>query len=64
MQNNEHTLEFLTELDDLFIANLLKIEDIDRIAKLIQNASTNEQSYILATLDDDQAKSVIDQIKI
>ena len=63
MQNNEHTLEFLTELDDLFIANLLKIEDIDRIAQLIQNASTNEQSYILATLDDDQAKSVIDKLK-
>ena len=49
MQNNEHTLEFLTELDDLFIAKLLKIEDIDRIAKLIQYASTNEQSYILVT---------------
>ena len=64
MQNNEHTLEFLTELDDLFIANLLKIEDIDRIAKLIQNASTNEQSYILAALDDNQAQSVIDQLKV
>ena len=37
MKNNEHTLEFLTELDDLFIANLLKIENTERIANLIQN---------------------------
>ena len=63
MKNNEHTLEFLTELDDLFIANLLKIEDVDRIAKLIQNASTNEQSYILAALNDNQAQSVINQLE-
>ena len=50
MKNNEHTLEFLIELDDLFIANLLKHENIDQIARLIQNASTNEQSYILGCL--------------
>ena len=64
MNDNEHTLEFLIELDDLFIANLLKLENIDRIARLIQNASTNEQSYILGALDSDQAQSVIDQLKI
>ena len=64
MKNNEHTLEFLTELDDLFIANLLKMENPDRIANLIQNASTNEQSYILAALDNNQAQSVINKLKI
>ena len=64
MNDNEHTLEFLIELDDLFIANLLKLENIDRIARLIQNASTNEQSYILGALDSDQSQSVIDQLKI
>ena len=64
MKNNEHTLEFLTELDDLFIANLLKMENPDRIASLIQNASTNEQSYILAALDNNQAQSVINKLKI
>ena len=63
MKNNEHTLEFLTELDDLFIANLLKIEGTDRIASLIQNASTNEQSYILGALNNDQAESVINKLK-
>ena len=64
MKNNDQTLKFLTELDDLFIANLLKNEDFNRIAKLIQNASTNDQSYILGSLDNDQAKSVIDQLQI
>ena len=64
MNNNEHTLEFLIELDDLFIANLLKYESIDKIARLIQNASTNEQSYLLGALDNDQAQSVIEQLKI
>ena len=64
MKNNEHTLEFLIELDDLFIANLLKHEDTDQIARLIQNASTNEQSYILGALENNQAQSVIDKLKI
>ncbi len=64
MKNNEHTLEFLIELDDLFIANLLKHENIDQIARLIQNASTNEQSYILGALENNQAQSVINKLKI
>ena len=64
MKNNEHTLEFLIELDDLFIANLLKHENIDQIARLIQNASTNEQSYILGALENNQAQSIIDKLKI
>ena len=46
MKNNEHTLEFLTELDDLFIANLLKVEDTERIASLIQNASIAYIHYL------------------
>ena len=60
MQENDHTLEFLVELDDTIIEKLLNIENPDRIVNLIQNASTNDQSYILGTLDQSQAKSVID----
>ena len=60
MQENNHTLEFLVELDDTIIEKLLNIENPDRIVNLIQNASTNDQSYILGTLDQSQAKSVID----
>ncbi len=63
MQENDHTLEFLVELDDTIIEKLLNIENPDRIVSLIQNASTNDQSYILGTLDQSQAKSVIDLLK-
>ena len=60
MQNNEHTLEFLVGLDDTIIEKLLNIENPERIVSLIQNASTNDQSYILGILGKPQAQSVID----
>ena len=63
MQDNEHTIEFLIELDDTLIEKLLNVENPDRIAGLIQNASTNDQSYILGTLEEEQAQFVIDLLK-
>jgi magnesium transporter len=63
MQRVDHTLEFLVELDDTIIEKLLNIESPDRIVDLIQNASTNDQSYILGILEKEQAKSVIDLLK-
>ena len=63
MNSSNHTLEFLIELDDTIIEKLLNKENVDQIAALIQNASTNDQSYILGTLNQSQAKSVIDLLK-
>ena len=63
MNSSNHTLEFLIELDDTIIEKLLNKENVDRIAELIQNASTNDQSYILGTIGHSQAKSVIDLLK-
>ena len=63
MQGDDHTLEFLVELDDTIIEKLLNIKNPERIVELIQNASTNDQSYILGTLEQSQAKSVIDLLK-
>ena len=63
MNSSNHTLEFLIELDDTIIEKLLNKENVDRIAELIQNSSTNDQSYILGTLSQSQAKSVIDLLK-
>ena len=63
MNSSNHTLEFLIELDDTIIEKLLNSENVDRIAELIQNTSTNDQSYILGTLSQSQAKSVIDLLK-
>jgi len=60
MQNNDHTVEFLIELDDTLIEKILNGENADRIANLIQRASTNDQSYILGSLKEEQAQSVID----
>ena len=63
MNSSNHTLEFLIELDDTIIEKLLNRENVDRIAELIQNTSTNDQSYIIGTLSQSQAKSVIDLLK-
>jgi len=60
MENPEHTIEFLVELDDTLIEKLLILKNSDRIAKIIKYASTNDQSYILGALENDQAQSVID----
>ena len=63
MDNNNHTLEFLVELDDTIIEQLLAIEKPQRIVDLIQDASTNDQSYILGSLENHQAQSIIDLLK-
>ena len=63
MQNNEHTLEFLVGLDDMIIEKLLNIENPERVVALIQNASTNDQSYILGILGKLQSQSVIDLLE-
>ena len=60
MQSNDHTIEFLVELDDTLIQKILNIKSAKRVANLIQNASTNDQSYILGFLEKEQAQSVID----
>ena len=63
MQANDHTVEFLVELDDTLIEKILDSENAERVSSLIQNASTNDQSYILGSLKEEQAQSVIDLLK-
>ena len=63
MKNNNHTLEFLIELDETIIEKLLNIEKPERIRDFIQNASTNDQSYILGALEKTKAESVTDLLK-
>ena len=63
MQANDHTVEFLVELDDTLIEKILDTENEERVSSLIQNASTNDQSYILGSLKEEQAQSVIDLLK-
>ena len=60
MKENEHAAEFLVELDDALVIELLKNESFDRIASIIEKAPTNDQSGILNILEDAKAQSIIE----
>jgi len=63
MVTDGQAVEFLVELDDTLIANLLENKSPERIATFIQESSANDQSYILGTLENEQAQSVIELLK-
>ena len=63
VKESDHPIEFLIELDDVLIENLLNIEKPNSVATLLEDASTNDQSYILGKLERNQSKSVIDLLK-
>ena len=60
MKENEHAAEFLVELDDALVIELLENESFDRIASIIKKAPTNDQSCILNILGDKKAQSIIE----
>ena len=60
MNEDEHTAEFLSELDDALVNDLLSNESLERIAAIIEKAPTNDQSGILNVLEEQKAKSVIE----
>ena len=60
MKENEHTAEFLVELDDALVIELLENESYDRIATIIEKAPTNDQSGILNILENEKAQSIIE----
>ena len=60
MKENEHTAEFLVELDDALVIELLENESYDRIATIIEKAPTNDQSGILNILGNEKAQSIIE----
>ena len=60
MSENEHTAEFLSELDDALVNDLLENESLERIASIIEKAPTNDQSGILNVLEEEKAQSVIE----
>ena len=64
MKENEHTAEFLTELDDSLVSELLSNENLERIASIIEKAPTSDQSGILNLLEEKKAQSVIELLNI
>ena len=54
MKENEHAAEFLVELDDALVIELLENESYERIAAIIEKAPANDQSGILNILEDEK----------
>ena len=63
MHPNDHTGEFLTELDESILQNLLAEISADRIAELIDPVSASDQAEILNHLPDEQAQDIINLLK-
>jgi magnesium transporter len=63
MRPHEHTGEFMTELDESILQNLLADVSPDRIAELIDPISASDQAEIVNHLPDEQAQDVIHLLK-
>ena len=57
MIDTEHVSEFLTELDEPIILNLIGDEPPEKIAKLFQKLGVNDQADILALFSDEKTQS-------
>ena len=60
---SEKTAEFLNDLDESIGIRLLESESPERIASILENASSNEQAYLIGLLDEKYASSVIDLLQ-
>ena len=63
LKPSEKTAEFLNDLDELIGIRLLKNESHERIASILEHASSNEQAYLIGLLDEKYASSVIDLLQ-
>ena len=50
MAASENTVEFLNELDESITTRLIKNETPERLAEILQEASSNEQAYLMVLL--------------
>ena len=60
---SEKTAEFLNDLDESIGIRLLENESPERIASILENASSNEQAYLIGLVDKKYASSVIDLLQ-
>lgn len=63
MSPSEETVEFLSELDESITVRLLEGESPTRIASILEEASSNEQAYLMGLVEDEFATSVIDLLQ-
>ena len=59
MIENEHTAEFLTELDEAIIITILVNEEPKRIAALFQNLGSSDQAEILNLFSEERTNSIL-----
>ena len=64
MSASESTVEFLNELDESITIRLLENETPERLAEILQEASSNEQAYLMGIVDEKFAKSVIELLQV
>ena len=60
MMDMEHMSEFLSELDEPIVFNLIGDEPPEKIAKLFQKLGVNDQVDILALFSDEKTQSILD----
>ena len=63
MTPSEDTVEFLSELDESISVRLLENETPTRITSILEEASSNEQAYLMGLVDEEFAASVIDLLQ-
>ena len=64
MAASENTVEFLNELDESITTRLIKNETPERLAEILQEASSIEQAYLMGIVDEKFANSVIELLQI
>ena len=63
MRPSEKTVEFLNELDEAITIRIVENETPSRIAEILEEASSNEQAYLMGLVEETYAASVIDLFK-
>ena len=63
MTPSEKTVEFLNELDEAITIRIVENEEPVRITAILEEASSNEQAYLMGLVEESYANAVIDLFK-
>ena len=63
MSASEETVKFLYELDESIATRLIENETPKRLAEIMEQASSNEQAFLMGLVNDQFASSVIDLLQ-
>ena len=63
MSASEETVKFLYELDESIATRLIENETPERLAEIMEQASSNEQAFLMGLVNDQFASSVIDLLQ-